>query len=117
MIEPELINVTDLALFRPVRQGPGMDQSASAIPLATGLSAIYEPVQILARGESARDLNVTAKFFIDPVDNDGEAIDIRANDFVQFTDFRGVLQKKQVIGRVSPWYCGPVLEHILLEVT
>ncbi len=116
-IIPELINVRDLALFRPVRQGYGMDSSAAASTLADKLSAIYEPVQVLARAESSRDLLITAKFYIDGFDNDGEGLDIRADDWLQFTDFRGVLQKRQLIARVSPWFCGALLDHVLLEVT
>lgn len=114
---PDLVNIFDLALFRPVRQGYGMDPSAPALTIADKLSAIFEPVQVLARGESERDLLIRAKFFIDGTDNDGEVIDIRADDWLQFTDFRGVLQKKQLIRRVSPWYCGPLLDHVLLEVS
>ena len=114
---PDLANVFDLALFRPIRQAYGMDSSAPATTIADKLSAIYEPVQVLARGESERDLLIVAKFRIDGTDNNGEPLDVRADDWLQFTDFRGVLQKRQLIRRVSPWYCGPLLDHVLLEVS
>ncbi len=115
MIERDLANVTDLALLRPVRTGPGMD-SGTPTSIATGLTAIYEPTQSLLKGADGREILLTGKFFIDPVDNDGVDIEVRVHDWLEFTDFKGDLQKRQVIRRVSPWYCGAELDHILLEV-
>lgn len=115
MIERELANVFDLALLRPVRTGPGLDV-VSEIPLASDLCAIYEPTQVLFRDADGNELFLTAKFWIDPCDNDGNAIEVRANDWLQYTDFRGVVQKKQQIRRVSPWFLGIELDHIVLEI-
>ncbi len=116
MIERDLANVSDLALFRPVRQGPSLDTSATSVTLATGLTAIYEPKQRLIRDITGREIAITSVFWIDPVDNDGVAIEVRAHDHLQWTDYRGVLQKRQLILVVSPWYCGAELDHIKLEI-
>jgi len=35
---------------------------------------------------------------------------------VIYTDFRGVLKKRQLIRRVSPFYVGSELDHLLLEI-
>ncbi len=116
MIERDLVNLTDLALFRPVRTGAGMDPTSTPTTIATGLPAIYEPAQELFTELDGRQLFVRSKFWIDPTDSAGDVIDVRANDWAQWTDFRGVLQKEQRILRVSPWFCGAVLDHLLLEL-
>ena len=111
----ELANVFDLALFRPVRTGPAMDPAAPT-PIADTLTAIYEPTEGLLRNPDGREIRITARFWIDPVDNLGAAIDVKADDWLQFTDYKGALKKEQRIVNVSPWYCGVDLDHILLEV-
>lgn len=116
MIERELANVFDLTLLRPVRTGPGLDTVGTPVTIAENLCAIYEPVQILFRDLDNREITLTSKFWIDPCDSSGNALDIRANDWLQFTDFRGVLQKEQQIRRVSPWFIGRELDHITLEI-
>lgn len=111
----ELANVFDLALFRPVRTGAAMDPAAP-IPLADTLTAIYEPTEGLLRDTDGREIRITARFWIDPVDNLGADLDLRADDWLQFTDYKGELKKEQRIVQVSPWYCGVILDHLLLEV-
>lgn len=115
MIERELANVFDLKLLRPLRTGPGMDTVGDPVTIAEGLTAIYEPRQSLFKETDGRELFLTARFWIDPCDNDGNQIDVRANDWVQYTDFRGVLQKRQVIRIVSPFFLGVELDHIQLD--
>ncbi len=93
-----------------------MDESATPVTLASGLCAIYEPAQTLFKDVGGRELLIRATFWIDPVDNDGDAIDVRAHDHLQYTDFRGVLQKRQLVVVVSPWYCGAELDHLELGI-
>ncbi len=116
MIERELANVFDLKLLRPVRTGPGMDPVGTPVTVAENLCAIYEPTQVLFKELDGRELFLTARFWIDPCDNDGDQIDVRAHDLLQYTDFRGVLQKRQVIRRVSPFFIGVDLDHIQLDI-
>ncbi len=116
MIERDLVNLFDLALLRPVRTGASMDEGGGQATLATGLCAIYEPSNQLFKDTDGRELTIRARFYIDPVDNSGDPIDVRAHDWLQFTDFRAKLQKRQLILRVSPWYCGAEIDHLLLEV-
>ena len=116
MISRDLANVFDLSLQRPRRTGPSMDVTGTPAVLADGLCAIYEPTDELIKGEDGRDLQLRAKFWIDPMDNDGDDITVRAHDWLQWTDYRGKLQKQQLILRVSPWYCGAELDHLLLEI-
>lgn len=115
MIIRDLANVFDLELLRPVRTGAAMDP-ATPISLADSLTAIYEPTEETLRDQDGREVRVTAKFWIDPVDNGGTAIDVKAEDWLQYTDFKGALKKEQRIVRVSPWFCGVELDHILLEI-
>lgn len=116
MIERDLANVTDLALFRPQRLGPSQDESGTPVTLASGLCAIVQPEQVFFKDTGGREQFIRATIWIDPVDNDGDAIDVRAGDHLQYTDFRGVLQKRQLILRVSSWYMSAELDHIELGV-
>ena len=111
----ELANVFDVALLRPVRTGAAMDPGVP-ITLADSLTAIYEPTEGLLRDADGREIRIVAKFWIDPVDNLGAAIDVKADDWLQYTDFKGDLKKEQRIVQVSPWFCGVILDHLLLEV-
>lgn len=115
MILRDLVNVLDVALFRPVRTGPGGDLGAPTT-LAADLCAIYEPTSDVFKDVDGEETFLTGKFWIDPVDNDGVALDVREDDFLQYTDFKGALQTEQVIRRVSPWFVGAELDHILLEI-
>lgn len=116
MIERELANVFDLKLVRPLRTGPGMDTVGSPVTLAEDLTAIYEARQVLFKEPDGRELFLTGRFWIDPCDNDGNQIDVRAHDQLQYTDFRGVVQKRQVIRTVSPFFLGVELDHIQLDI-
>lgn len=115
MIERDLVNVFDVALFRPVRSGPGGDLGTPTT-IAEDLCAIYEPSSDVFKDVDGLETFLVGKFWIDPVDNDGVAIDIREDDFLSYTDFKGSLQTEQTIRRVSPWYCGAELDHLLLEI-
>lgn len=115
MIERELANVSDLTLLRPVRTGPGHDITGEST-IASDLYAIVQHVHVYFKDVNGRENYITSKIYIDPVDNDGEALDIRAGDWAQYTDWRGVLQKKQVILRASPWFACDEVDHVLLEI-
>lgn len=113
----ELANVFDLDLLRPARTGAGLDPVGAPVTLADDLTAIYEPTEALIRDVDGRQIRITGRFWIDPFDNGGADIDVKANDWLQFTDFKGAVKKEQQIRRVSPWYCGVELDHLLLEVS
>lgn len=115
-LDADCINVTDLAIYRPVRQGPGHDQSAPPVEIIADLCAIYEPSQRLFKDSAGRELTINAILRIDGTDGDGEPLDVRAGDHAQWTDFRGKLLKRQLILRVDPWYLGPELNHVELRI-
>lgn len=116
MIERALANVFDLELFRPARLGAAMDPSGPPVSLADALTAIYEPTQALLQTVEGREVRITARFFIDPVDNGGAPIDPQADDWLQYTDFAGDLVKQQRIIRVSPWWICGDLDYLELEI-
>ena len=89
MIERLLANVFDLELFRPAKPGPAMDPSGPPVSLADSLTAIFEPTQSLLQTVDGRELRITARFYIDPVDNNGTPIDPKADDWLPYTDFFG----------------------------
>ncbi len=112
MIERELANVSDLTLLRPVRTGPGHDIT-SETTIASDLYAIVQHVHVYFKDIDGRENYIQTKVYIDPVDNDGEALDIRSGDWAQYTDWRGVLQKKRVIPRASARYACAEADHAL----
>ena len=116
MIERDLANVFDLELSRPDRTGPSQDPVGDPATLASGLCAVYEPFQAWLQEPNGRQVRLSAKIWIDPIDNDGDAITVAAGDWAQWTDFRGVLVREQVIVTVSPWFVGTELDHIQLDI-
>lgn len=116
MIDRDLANLFDLALSRPDRTGPSRDPVGDPSTLADGLCAIYEPFTAWLQETDGRQVRVSARIYVDPVDNDGVALDLIAGDWAQWTDYRGVLLKEQVIVTVSPWFIGTELDHIQLDI-
>lgn len=112
----DLANVFDLDLLRPIRTGAGLDPVGVPTTLADDLTAIYEPTEAVIRDVDGREIRITGRFWIDPFDNGGADIDVKANDWLTFTDWKGDAKKEQLIVRVSPWFCGTELDHLLLEI-
>jgi len=75
-----------------------------------------EPSTHVIRDPDGREHQITAAFRLDPTDCEGEVLDVMEGDHLQYTDFRGVLKKRQLIRRVSPFYVGSELDHLLLEI-
>lgn len=114
MIERELANVFDLTITRPTRLGPGGDQTSIAT-VADGLCAIHEQVNVLSRSVDGHDITISDSFVVDPVDNNGDALEVQARDRVQWTDYKGSRVKQQQVFRVSAWYVGAEIDHLLIE--
>lgn len=112
----EQVNLNGLDIYRPVRQGAGGDESSAPVPVALGLDAIYEAVSDSFKNAQGREIFITGRFWINPTDSSGDVIDVRADDHLQYRDFRGKLVKRQRIVRASPMFCGPELDHIMLEI-
>ena len=72
--------------------------------------------QSLLQTVEGREIRITARFYIDPVDNGGAPIDPQADDWLQYTDFAGDLVKQQRIVRVSPWWICGDLDYLELEI-
>lgn len=119
MIESELVNVTDLVISRPVRQGPSRDQSAAPTTIASSLQAILEEEDREVVGADGTSRPITGTLFVNPVDNDGDAIHVRPGDLVTYSDYTGATLKPRRIVRVRAHYsCTPgVLDHLELEFT
>ena len=115
MIERELANVFDLTITRPRRLGPGGDITATD-SVAANLCAIYEQTNELIRDVDGSEITVRGRFYVDPCDNDGVTLDIRTRDHLQWSDYRGTLVKTQQVRRVTAWFIGAEVDHILLEV-
>lgn len=116
MIEAEDVNVRDLALYRPNRSGPGNDEVGPPVLLASGLAAIYQPMTERMRDAQGREFIVKARFFLDGYDVQGNPLDVRPFDHVQFTDWRKVLQKRQQIVAVNTHFACDVIDHLELRI-
>ena len=115
MIEPDLVNVFDVSIVRPNQTGPGMDPVGDDAVLYSNLEAIYEPVDEVVKDLDGRERFLSARFFIDPFDADGNVIDVQANQLIQWTQFNGRVAEKILIVRVLPWFCGRELDHIQID--
>lgn len=117
MIERELVNVTDVALYRPQRTGAGGGSlAADDVALYSGLLGIHEPADRLQENVTNRDHVRTETLWIDPVDSDGAAIDVHVDDLVDWTDRLGRTVTRRRIRSVFPWWCGAEIDHLEMEV-
>ena len=118
MIQPCSVNVTDLAIYRRTQSGRGGDGTAVAI--ASGLRAHHERAESATRTTGGRDATISDTLLIDGVDANGDTIDVRAHDFVQWTDrLRGIATDKLSIQKVSPFTqpgLGSTLAHVQLDI-
>lgn len=114
-VDRDFINVTDLAILRPPRNRSGLDAGA-AVEVATGLLAAYEPRVQHVKSETGEDQTITAVFRIDGVDENGDALDIRAGDLARWTDRRGRLQKPQRILRAVQWFSETDIDHLEIGI-
>lgn len=117
MIERELVNVTDVGLYRAQRTGAGGGSlEPEDVTLYAGLLGIHEPADSSAQTVTASDHVRTETLWIDPVDGDGNAIDVHVDDLVDWTDRMGRTVTKRRIRRVQDWWCGSEIDHLELEV-
>ncbi len=117
MIERELVNVTTLAIYRPVRSGAGQGSAkADDAVVYSGLLAIHEPAQSSAQTDTERSHTQTDTLFIDPVDDDGDPIEVWPDDLVDWTDRTGRKVTRRRVRRVQPWSCGAEIDHLELEI-
>jgi hypothetical protein len=120
---PELVNTT-LGIYRPDRGGPGGDLVGAVTLVAKGLPATLEERQDARRQDvpviSSEDTK-KLKIWIEGIDNDGDLIDVRERDLVDWVDYLGnTISPRWEIEVVRPWMgpmagAVPVLEHIVLE--
>lgn len=102
MIDVCAINVTDLQIIRRTDTGIGGD--GSDVVTASGLSAHHEPSDRLVRDAQGRDVVMSDTIYFDGVDGSGDAIDVKAHDFVIWTDWKGNATKKLEIKLVEPFH-------------
>lgn len=111
----ESFNV-EIDLVRPTRGGPGDDVTAETV-LVSGQAAIFTTDEKVLTSLDGTQLTIVAVFWIDPCDDDGDPIDVKKNDWVQYTNYRDKLQRRERIHDVFPIYVGTNLDHLRLRVT
>ena len=102
-------------LPRPDRTGPGQDIVGDPDILETGVDAIFNGSQRVETDVDGSQFVVQATFWIDDCNAGGVARDVKKNDWVQWIDYRGRLQRAQRIKRVTPVYVGTQVDHLKLE--
>lgn len=118
MIEQRLVNVTDLAIYRPNRTGPAGDTSpAGDVLIASGLRCIHQRTHRVRKAKNGTDVVVEALYFLDPFKPDGTPLDVRERDLLQHTDHgSGRLLQKRAVLAVSFEDLGDLgIDHVELE--
>ncbi len=106
----------EIDLIRPTRGGPGNDITGQT-PLVTAQAAIFTADEKVLTSIDSKDLAITGVFWIDPCDADGNPIDVKKNDWVQYTNYRDRRLREERIHDVFPVYVGTQLDHLRLVVT
>lgn len=117
MIERELVNVTDVVIYRPARTGAGLGSvRGDDTTLYAGLLGIHEPADSSVQSPTAQDHARSETLWIDPVDEEGNPIDVFVDDLVDWTDRAGRTVVRKRIRRVQDWWCGAEIDHLELEI-
>ncbi len=111
----ESFNV-EVDLIRPTRGGPGDDVTAETT-LVSGQPAIFTPNEKVITSVDGTQLSIVALFWIDACDADGQPVDVKKNDWIQYTNYRDRLQRRERIHDVFPVWVGTNLDHLRLRVT
>ena len=106
----------EIDLLRATRGGPGNDVTLETA-LVTGQPAIFTTDEKVLTSLDSKELSITGVFWIDPCDSDGDPIDVKKNDWVQYTNYRDRRQREERIHDVFPVYVGTQLDHLRLVVT
>ena len=115
-IDPTLVNVRDLIIRRPHRDGAGGDTDpAEDLVIASRVCAIYEQIHRISRNRRGEELLVEGIYFLDLCDAQGDVLDIRERDYVEHTDLAGRRLQRRAIHHISFWTLEPI-DHIELEV-
>lgn len=112
MLPRRSLNVTDVLVSRPNRTGPAGDQVGSPTTVHSELEAHYEPSSSMVRTETGAEARLTGLLFFDPIDDEGESVDILPGDFVSYTDHLGRTTTKREVLTVEPVWRGTELDHI-----
>jgi hypothetical protein len=119
VIEPGVVNVSDLRIARPTRSGPGGDRTSEA-EIASGLSALVTeaPATRQDRAASRVSVIVSAMIYLSPVLNAaGAIVPIRVGDLADWTDQQGEKVDAQEIVTVGTTDdCAGVLDVLELAV-
>lgn len=119
MIDPDCINVTDLVIKRPRRDGAGGDTDpANDTIIASGLRAYFERTHTVRKGERGEDVVVNGMFLLNPTLADGVTPlpAIRERDYLQHTAPTGGLTALLTVLSVSYVHDGGQVDHIEVDV-
>ncbi len=114
----ELVN-TEVAIYRPVRSGPGGDEVGASTLVAKGLPGYIEERHDARRQDvpviSSEDA-IKIKIWIEGVDNSGNVLDVRRRDQVEWLDHLGnVIDPRWEIEQFRPWMKPGGIDHMVLE--
>lgn len=102
-IDPSSHNVSDLAITRPSRTGPGGDEVGAGIAIGSELRALRVEENKVFQTGRGREVVSFARFFMDPIlDDAGDPVEILPGDLATWTNAFGSAGEAQEIVSVEP---------------
>jgi hypothetical protein len=107
------LNAEDVLIERPINAEAGNDAHRQV--LYEGLRALVESREEFVRpiGSTAAERIVITEIRLQPFDDHGEPIDVQAEDFVTYPDYRGVVQRLRITA-VEPLTVLGKLDQLIL---
>lgn len=118
-LERDALNVFDLRIYRPLRDGPAGDSDpADDVLLAGPLACVYEAEnRVTKSGSTGEDIVITVTIFLDPLQPDGSPLpQLRERDLVQCTDPAGYVTQRMRVQNIGYWHNGGRLDHVELDI-
>lgn len=117
-IDPSSVNVSDLAITRPSRTGPGGDEVGDATVIGSELQALRVEENKVFQTGRGREIVSLGRFFLDPIlDDAGDPVEILPGDFAAWTNAFGSAVEAQEIVSVEPTTgCDGLLDVVTFRV-
>jgi len=117
MLESHNFNVADLSIRRPRRTGAAGDSDpANDQIVLSGARGYIEASTKVVIDPRGREVQLTARLFIEPTDVLGDVIKIRPGDLAQWTNEGNDLVLQRPIVDAKYWWEAQELDHIELLI-
>lgn len=108
-----VLNTRDISLTRPLDQMSGGDTQRRLVHSELRAHVRQESIFIREEAGGVAERVLITRMLFQPKDREGNTLDFESGDFIEFPDYRGVPQTRQITS-VDPVTANGVLDHFIV---